>query len=97
MRNRGDTVAVLVLALMATDSAASAAGSMLPDDGDRHRLTTLSGLAALSLDALSRHGQCGDLPAAFPAHHVGITPRSDPGGREQPALAGHGWWIGEGR
>ena len=46
------TIAVLVLALVATDGAA-AAGSMLPDDQDRHRLTTLSGLAALSLDALS--------------------------------------------
>src|SRR5215467_6448061 len=45
--------AVLVLALVATHGATSAAGSSLPDDEDRHRLTTLSGLAALSLDALS--------------------------------------------
>jgi amino acid transporter len=44
---------VLVLALVTTDNAAQTADHARLDEEDRHRLTTLSGLAALSLDALS--------------------------------------------
>ena len=45
--------AVLVLALVTPDSAASTAEPDQQVEEERHRLTTLSGLAALSLDALS--------------------------------------------
>ncbi len=44
---------MLVLALVTTDNAAQRADHARLDEEDRHRLTTLSGLAALSLDALS--------------------------------------------
>ena len=44
---------MLVLALVTTHDPSPAAGQAEPEAEDRHRLTTLSGLAALSLDALS--------------------------------------------
>jgi amino acid transporter len=44
---------VLVLALVTTGDASLTADQQAADSEDRHRLTTLSGLAALSLDALS--------------------------------------------
>ncbi|MFF3686313.1 APC family permease [Streptomyces sp. NPDC002187] len=41
------------MTVLATDSAAPAGAEEPPDTGDRHKLTALTGLAALSLDAMA--------------------------------------------
>jgi amino acid transporter len=50
---QGREAAVLVLTLVTTGDDSLSGSPGQPDEEERHRLTTLSGLAALSLDALS--------------------------------------------
>lgn len=65
------------MSVLSSESSAAPSAEVPPDDGARHRLTTVTGLAALSLDAMASVAYGPEaivlVPAAAGGYGLGFT------------------------